>query len=97
MIVAREKKKKNIAEYVLYMWQLEDLIRAYNFDIQALEKEVFEVFSGDESLRQEFYTWYGDLIQMMEMENRMQENEALPYFHKASGLQLFFYHKYSHQ
>jgi len=69
MIVAREKKKKNIAEYVLYMWQLEDLIRAYNFDIQALEKEVFEVFSGDESLRQEFYTWYGDLIQMMEMEN----------------------------
>jgi len=73
MIVAREKKKKNIAEYVLYMWQLEDLIRAFGFNIEALEKDVFEVFSPDETLRQEFYQWYGSLIEMMEMENIKSE------------------------
>jgi hypothetical protein len=69
MIVAREKKKKNIAEYVLYMWQLEDLIRAFDFNIEALEKDVFDKFSEDETICQEYYQWYGSLIQMMEMEN----------------------------
>lgn len=76
MIVAREKKKKNIAEYVLYMWQLEDLIRAFNFNIEALEKDVFDTFSKDEALRQEYYKWYDSLIQMMEMEN-IKENGHL--------------------
>ena len=33
MIIARRKRKENIAEYLLYMWQVEDLIRANNFDM----------------------------------------------------------------
>jgi hypothetical protein len=69
MIVASEKKKKNISEYVLYMWQLEALIRAFDFNIEAIEKDVFGVFSENEVLRQQYYSWYGDLIQMMEIEN----------------------------
>ena len=28
MFVAQELKKKSIAEYLLYMWQVEDIIRA---------------------------------------------------------------------
>lgn len=41
MIVAREKRKKNVAEYVLYMWQVEDTIRAFNFNINTLEENSF--------------------------------------------------------
>ena len=26
MIIASQKKKENIAEYLLYMWQIEDII-----------------------------------------------------------------------
>ena len=33
MIIASQKKKENIAEYLLYMWQIEDIIRAYGLDI----------------------------------------------------------------
>lgn len=69
MKVAQEKRKNNIAEYVLYMWQLEDLLRAFKFDIQALEKNVFGVFSTDEIERKRFIEWYNNIIQMMEMEN----------------------------
>ena len=29
MFIAQELRKKSIAEYLLYMWQMEDLIRAY--------------------------------------------------------------------
>ena len=36
MIVARQKRKENIAEYLLYMWQVEDLIRANRFDMDAI-------------------------------------------------------------
>lgn len=36
MIIAKQKRKENIAEYILYMWQLEDLLRAYNFDVDVL-------------------------------------------------------------
>ncbi|MBR2242341.1 MAG: DUF4924 family protein, partial [Prevotella sp.] len=28
MYIAKELRKKNIAEYLLYMWQVEDLLRA---------------------------------------------------------------------
>ncbi|MDF1548091.1 MAG: DUF4924 family protein [Bacteroidales bacterium] len=69
MKVAQEKRKNNIAEYVLYMWQLEDLLRAFKFDIQALEKNVFGVFSTEETERKKFIEWYTNIIQMMEMEN----------------------------
>ena len=27
MIIAQQKRKENIAEYLLYMWQVEDMIR----------------------------------------------------------------------
>ena len=27
MLIAREKRKSNVAEYILYMWQVEDLLR----------------------------------------------------------------------
>ena len=29
MIIAKQKKEENIAEYILYMWQIEDIIRGY--------------------------------------------------------------------
>lgn len=72
MIVANEKKKSNIAEYVLYMWQLEDLIRAFKFDIYELEKKVFGMFSENPVLRSQIVEWYSNLVQMMEMENIKQ-------------------------
>ncbi|WP_347164130.1 DUF4924 family protein, partial [Parabacteroides merdae] len=38
MIIARRKRKENIAEYLLYMWQVEDLIRANNFDMDSIRR-----------------------------------------------------------
>ena len=33
MLIAQSKRKENIAEYLLYMWQVEDIIRAFGLDI----------------------------------------------------------------
>ena len=35
MIIAQQKLKENIAEYILYMYQIEDVVRAYHFDLEA--------------------------------------------------------------
>ena len=34
MIIAKQKRKENISEYLLYMWQVEDLIRANHLDME---------------------------------------------------------------
>ena len=73
MIVANQKKKENIAEYVLYMWHTEDLIRSFNFDIDLLENKMFGIFSEDRPLREEIRNWYLNLGEMMEMENIKKE------------------------
>lgn len=60
---------KNIAEYVLYMWQLEDLLRAFKFDIDKLEENIFNSFAQSSETRETIRQWYSNLIQMMELEH----------------------------
>ena len=40
MIISKKLKEQSISEYLLYMWQVEDLIRANNCDIDKLEQTV---------------------------------------------------------
>jgi flagellin-specific chaperone FliS len=65
MIIAKEKKATNIAEYILYMWQIEDMIRAYNFDIEMVDKNIIQNFDQPDDIKQEMRIWYEDLIQKM--------------------------------
>ena len=45
MFIASQKRKENIAEYLLYMWQIEDLIRANNLDIDNIAQNIVAKFS----------------------------------------------------
>ena len=69
MIIAQQKRKDNIAEYLLYLWQVEDLLRACNLDIEQVEKAVIGRYDVDKKTRSEIKEWYESLIQMMELEN----------------------------
>ncbi|MDE6171927.1 MAG: DUF4924 family protein, partial [Bacteroides sp.] len=40
MKVAQQLKAKNIAEYLIYMWQGEDLIRAHGCDSDKISKNI---------------------------------------------------------
>lgn len=69
MYIASQKRKENIAEYLLYMWQLEDIIRANNLDIDKIRTNVINRFDGlDEAQRKEMEEWYESLIDMMRRE-----------------------------
>lgn len=71
MITASAKKRENIAEYLLYMWQIEDLIRAYGLDIDRIEKNIIDKYDGlDEKQRKDMRDWYESLIDMMRREGK---------------------------
>jgi len=69
MIIAKQKRKENIAEYLLYLWQVEDLLRACKLDIDTVDKTVISQYDVDENTRHEIKDWYESLIKMMELEN----------------------------
>ncbi len=69
MLISRELKNVNIAEYVLYMWQTEDLIRSFNFDIDKIEDKLIKDYPQSNEIKREIKQWYSDIIQMLEIEN----------------------------
>lgn len=72
MIIALEKKKSNIAEYLLYMWQLEDLMRACQLDAQQVEERLVARFDVAPAQRAEIRQWYLNLLEMMHIEGLRQ-------------------------
>lgn len=70
MIIASQKRKENIAEYLLYMWQIEDIIRANGLDIDRIKTNVINRYTDlDETLRRNMTEWYESLIDMMRRED----------------------------
>lgn len=74
MLIALQKKKENIAEYLLYMWQIEDLLRACNLDQMQVEEKLVARFRQvpdlSEETLQQISQWYEDLTQMMLTEGK---------------------------
>jgi hypothetical protein len=64
MLIAKIKEEENIAEYILYMWQMEDLIRGNNFDLDQI---MGKLLPGDElgEEKEEYRIWFAGLIQEM--------------------------------
>lgn len=71
MIVAQEKRENNIAEYLLYMWQVEDIIRACNLDIALINSNIVEQYNVSKEKKAEISEWYVNLIEMMRSEGKM--------------------------
>ena len=69
MVIVDQLKQRSIAEYLLYMWQIEDLIRAYNRNIDELEKDYINKFQLTDKEHAEMKDWFEGLIKMMELEN----------------------------
>lgn len=68
MLIAQLKKKENIAEYVLYMWQIEDILRALKLDIASIQEHIVNKYDLDATTKEVMTTWYTELIDMMRIE-----------------------------
>ena len=72
MFIASQLKNQNIIEYLLYMWQIEDLIRAFELNIDKINAAIIEPYPVGNEEKQSLYHWYESLIEMMRDENAQQ-------------------------
>ncbi len=73
MYISQQLRKKNIAEYLLYMWQVEDIIRAYDCSLSRLRREYISQFDYDDEQKEELTDWFGDLVRMMNQEGKRNQ------------------------
>jgi len=65
MLIARQKYNENIAEYILYMYQIEDIIRAYEFNVDLIIENYVRPQLPDASFIEQYREWYADLTKKM--------------------------------
>ncbi len=66
--IVKEKKAENIAEYLLFMWQMEDLLRGVDFDIMKIDEQILGAMD-DEEMRNENLVWFSKLAREMQAED----------------------------
>lgn len=65
MIIAQQKKKENIVEYLIYMFNIEGMLRTLNFEMNEIEAALVNQYDVDEAKKQEIRNWYANLIKEM--------------------------------
>lgn len=73
MFIAKSIREKSVVEYLLYMWQLEDLIRAYGCSLTRIRREYIDRFDYTDQQKDEEEDWFGDLIRMMNQEGKREK------------------------
>ena len=69
MLIAEQKRKESISEYIIFMYQTEDLIRAYNFDLEEIYKYVIQHFPVEEDMKTRIKAWYRKTANQMKKES----------------------------
>ena len=72
MLVAQQKRKENIAEYILYLYQVEDLIRAFQLDMNLINEKLVASYRVDEKTSKDISAWYENLVLIMKKEGRQK-------------------------
>ena len=70
MFIARKLRNQSISAYLIYMYQVEDLVRAYGLDADRIAAEYLPRFGYDETQMKEAKEWYESLARMMREEGR---------------------------
>ena len=96
MIIAQEKKEQNIVEYILYMWQVEDIIRASKFNLTLINEHIIEKYKQPDSVKKDILDWYENHIEMMVNEGK-QKTGHLIYLENILGELYDLHNKLLHQ
>ncbi|MDR2293224.1 MAG: DUF4924 family protein [Prevotellaceae bacterium] len=86
MLIAKQKRRENIAEYILYLWQIEDLLRALNFDEIQIYKTLVEPLQIDENTKKQILAWYMGTVQLLQFEKKQQSGHTSHSLHLIADL-----------
>lgn len=87
MDIAQSKRKENIAEYILYLWQIEDLLRALKFDEQAIDSALVAPRGFSESKSMLFRSWYVEMGNLLRGEGKSESGHLAHTLHLIADMQ----------
>ncbi|QDH81406.1 DUF4924 family protein [Echinicola soli] len=67
--LAEKKKRQNIGEYIVYMYQMEDLLRSYQFNMDEVHQYVIAHYPVPPEEKKEITDWFEALSEKMQQEN----------------------------
>lgn len=70
MYIAQAKRKENIAEYILYLWQLEDLLRALQFSPEAIYTQLISSRNLEPDQENDLLMWYLEVGNLLKEEGK---------------------------
>ena len=73
MDIALAKRRENIAEYILYLWQIEDLLRALQFSPEAIYSQLIAPRGIEEGQRHNYLLWYMDIANLLREEGKEEK------------------------
>lgn len=72
MFIAQKLRSQSVSAYLIYMYQTEDLVRAYGLDAERIAAEYLPRFGYDDTQLQQAKEWYESLARMMREEGKEQ-------------------------
>ncbi len=70
MDIAQQKRSENVAEYVIYIWQLEDLLRAMQFSPEAVFTALVAPRDASDKWKLAALEWYMDIADLLQKEGK---------------------------
>ena len=87
MDIAKAKRRENIAEYILYLWQLEDLLLALQFSPEAIFSTLIAPRKDiGEEQKHVFLLWYMDLANLLRQEGKEEKGHLEHTLHLIQDL-----------
>ena len=87
MLIALQKRKENIAEYILYIWQIEDLLRALQFSPEAIYATLVAKTEGaDEQQKENIFNWYMQIVELLRKEGKESQGHIEHSLHLIGDL-----------
>lgn len=72
MKLSSQKRKENVAEYILFMWQLTDLLRSIQFDEGRIRELLVDPLNLPEKEAEIELQWYRDYCRIIREEGKEQ-------------------------
>lgn len=87
MNIAQSRRRENIAEYILYLWQLEDLLRALQFSPEAIWATLVAKREAEPEQQQAIFLWYMELCNLLREEGKEEQGHLNHTLHLIADLQ----------
>ena len=87
MEIAQTKRRENVAEYILYLWQLEDLLRALQFSPEAIYSTLIASRTDlAEEQKRVHLMWYMDIAGLLSQEGKEEKGHLEHTLHLIGDL-----------